>query len=158
MCKSLIYFPQHACSVCVQFQMWESNQTDNFLCERDVKWRLQSRLFLARLVLLLQMLNQRLFVRENVAVPFGHHAFVTHPDLLRHLQPHHNQQIHISIHTAVAHCTGHSRRLVSSLVFNGAFSTNRLYRAVGVRDVSCRSGTRQTYNKTKKRHTKLKAS
>ena len=45
------------------------------------------------------------------------------------------------------------------MVFNGTFSTNRLYRAIRVRDTLCRAGrqeTRQTHNLTTKQYTKPK--
>ena len=37
--------------------------------------------------------------------------------------------------------------LVGWLVFDGTFCTNRLYCAIGLQDISCRTRTRQTHNK-----------
>jgi len=46
--------------------------------------------------------------------------------------------------------------LFACLVFNGTFSTNRLYRSIEVRSISCRAGdnTKISCNETKKEYNK----
>jgi len=48
--------------------------------------------------------------------------------------------------------------LVSLLLFNGTFSTKRLYRTIGVWNISCRVGGEETYNWTVKRYNKPRKS
>ena len=44
------------------------------------------------------------------------------------------------------------------LLFNGSFSTNRLYRAIGVENISCRAEGHQTHHKTMKHYNKPRKS